>query len=65
VKDALQGRHDDCNPNALRLVQGFFHHVKEHADVNGDDELMETTQDALDELTDYLDDGGAPAAPRR
>lgn len=54
LSDILDGRIDDCNPNAVKLCRVWLCEAKEHADVNGDDELREDVETALDDIDDRM-----------
>ena len=54
LDDVLQDRIEDCNPNAVRLLRRFINEVKDHADVNGDDELEDHAETILVEIDAFL-----------
>lgn len=56
LDDALDGDMGDCNVNALVDCKRFLRKVREHADCNGDDELREDVEDAIEEITDAIED---------
>ena len=55
VDDAIDSRPGDANPNALEhYIIPFLKKVREHADGNGDDELLEEVTNVLSDIKDYL-----------
>lgn len=57
MDDAIDSRPGDANSNALEgYIVPFLKKVREHADANGDDELLEDVANVLSDIKDALEE---------
>ncbi len=55
VDDVLDGRIEDVNASAVvHYIVPFLRKVRGHADLNGDDELREEVDNALEEIAEEM-----------